>query len=505
MKRIFITISLIVIALGLNAQVVKSLTNIAGTLSSVLTKSEKNTITNLTMRGTLDARDFKTMRDSMPVLSVIDISGATIIAYNGSVGTASNRITSYPENTIPANAFYTNISFIVNGLTEMKLPANITSIGNNAFSGQSFLKTVKLPVSLISIGTKAFYQCSKFSSELLIPKAVNYIGESAFEKCGIDSVKIDAFISELGKKIFFNCATLKKVTLPESLTSIGDSSFCKCLELNDIVFPSSLRNIGIRTFYECPLGDIILNNGLLSIGEEAFYQCSLNYKIIRIPASVSSIGRGAFRNNSILSFRVSYESQYFKDSMGVLYDNDISELIQYPSKKETVNFDIPFTVKIIRPYAFENCEEIVVLKIPESVDSIGEGAFYKSKILGINFYDKIPIEINGYDIFSPFDYKYLLVPIGSKNIYKETTPWKYCNITEISIFELSKRELTLSDSLNSTGKVELLTNSTWTVVSDQKWLKVDPSNPIYGDYFITVTAERNLGNSRKQMLLLSVN
>src|SRR5665647_2040121 len=55
----------------------------AGKLNTLLTATEKTTITNLTITGTIDARDFKTMRDNMPALAVLDISSVTIAVYNG--------------------------------------------------------------------------------------------------------------------------------------------------------------------------------------------------------------------------------------------------------------------------------------------------------------------------------------------------------------------------------------------------------------------------------------
>ena len=47
-----------------------------------LTAHCSTTVTNLTVTGTIDARDFKTMNE-MSYLKVLDLSGATIEAYTG--------------------------------------------------------------------------------------------------------------------------------------------------------------------------------------------------------------------------------------------------------------------------------------------------------------------------------------------------------------------------------------------------------------------------------------
>jgi len=70
MKKLIFLFSLLYLALDTYAQLSKTidLAN-AGTLSTALTPTELQNVTNLTITGTIDARDFKTMRDSMPLLS----------------------------------------------------------------------------------------------------------------------------------------------------------------------------------------------------------------------------------------------------------------------------------------------------------------------------------------------------------------------------------------------------------------------------------------------------
>jgi len=73
MKKTFTLIISLCIALMLQAQVLKTVGISAGGLSTTLSATEKSTVTNLTVTGTIDARDFKTMRDSMQVLETIDL------------------------------------------------------------------------------------------------------------------------------------------------------------------------------------------------------------------------------------------------------------------------------------------------------------------------------------------------------------------------------------------------------------------------------------------------
>ena len=69
---------------GVNAQVVKMVhISTPGTLSTLLTQLEKASVTHLTLTGTIDARDLKTTRDSLPLLEEVDMKGVSIVAYLG--------------------------------------------------------------------------------------------------------------------------------------------------------------------------------------------------------------------------------------------------------------------------------------------------------------------------------------------------------------------------------------------------------------------------------------
>ena len=62
-------------------QVYKTInTTSPGILSTLLTTAEKNTVTNLTITGIVDARDFKYIRDNLSSLKSLDMSSTTVLA-----------------------------------------------------------------------------------------------------------------------------------------------------------------------------------------------------------------------------------------------------------------------------------------------------------------------------------------------------------------------------------------------------------------------------------------
>ena len=94
-------------------------------------------------------------------------------------------------------------------LTTVLLPNTLTAI---AFSGCSSLTEINLPASLTSIGESAFYDCSSLT-EIHLPANLTSIGEHAFN----------------------GCTSLTEIHLPASLTSIGGYAFDQCTSLMKIM------------------------------------------------------------------------------------------------------------------------------------------------------------------------------------------------------------------------------------------------------------------------------
>ena len=67
----------------------------------------------------------------------------------------------------------------------------------------------------------------------------------------LKKVKIAEGITKIGKKAFYHCTALKKVTLPGSLVSIGDSVFEGDRSITAITIPKNVKTIGKKAFYKC--------------------------------------------------------------------------------------------------------------------------------------------------------------------------------------------------------------------------------------------------------------
>jgi len=140
MKKLFPIFIFLMLANLIAAQVIKTVNNtIAGTLSGSLTSTEKTTITDLTVIGTIDARDIQCMRDELTLLANLDLSGVNITAYTGSGTYSSSNL----ANQLPVMSFYRMTPELKKTtLRSIILPTTITAIGMLSFYGCSSLEKI---------------------------------------------------------------------------------------------------------------------------------------------------------------------------------------------------------------------------------------------------------------------------------------------------------------------------------------------------------------------------
>ena len=137
---------------------------IPGTLQTIFTQNKNKVVTNLTILGLIDARDVKYIRNFLPRLSTLDLSGVTIKAYNGANGTCNYSIL-YPADEMPKNSFYDCYDGIPNDvLSSIILPTSLTRIGYSAFFKCTSLEKMLLPSTIIYFDSLAVLGCTKLAN-----------------------------------------------------------------------------------------------------------------------------------------------------------------------------------------------------------------------------------------------------------------------------------------------------------------------------------------------------
>ena len=223
------------------------------------------------------------------------------------------------------------------GLKSIAISDSVTSIGDRAFYNCKGLTSITIPDDVTSIGEYAFSGCSGLTS-ITIPENVTNIGEYTFSDCSsLTNIAMSDNITCIETSAFRKCTSLTSITIPASVTSIGTNTFGYCSSLASVVFEenSALQTLGSehtdpnRSYYgafqDCAsLKSIEIPDSVTSIGEFAFGNTGLTS--ITIPNSVTSIGEYAFQYCEKLT-SVTYKGQEYTSKSALttdLTDNNVT-------------------------------------------------------------------------------------------------------------------------------------------------------------------------------------
>ncbi|MCC8069759.1 MAG: leucine-rich repeat protein, partial [Ruminococcus sp.] len=283
-------------------------------------------------------------------------------------------------------------------LTEITIPNSVTIIDSYAFESCTSLTEITIPDGVTSIGDGAFQYCTLLT-EITIPDSVTSIGGWAFQYCiSLESVTIPDKITSISSMVFNDCTSLTEVIISNSVTSIKSCAFADCTSLESIVIPDSVTSIGSEAFSGCTsLTEVVIPNSITSIGSGAFEYCT-SLTEITIPDSVTTIGNWAFRECT--SINVDENNKNYASIDGVLFNKDITVLIQYPTGNTRTSYTIPDSVTEIRNWAFEYCKSLNNIIMPNSVTKIWGYAFYGCTSLTDVYYNGTEEEWSSIDIVS---------------------------------------------------------------------------------------------------------
>ena len=181
-------------------------------------------------------------------------------------------------------------------------------------------KSVVLGDSITSIADGMFYQCYSLKN-ITIPSNIIYIGNEAFYRTPLSEITLPNSVTNMGDRVFEDCWWLENITLPNGLTSIGDRVFCSCSLLKNIVIPDGVTNIGNSAFANCALKSLSIPDSVINIGDYAFAGCE--FASITIPNSVSTLGAGAFSGCDSLT------SIYMEKATPITLNRDILSASNY--------------------------------------------------------------------------------------------------------------------------------------------------------------------------------
>lgn len=289
-------------------------------------------------------------------------------------------------------------------LTSVEIPSSITSISDGAFYGCSSLASVTLPNNLTSIGEQAFAYCSSLTS-IAIPSDLVSIGNMAFIGC--DSL-LNILITDLSawlnipnvynlmnygeeiKIIRLNNETLTELIIPDGVTVIWAGAFRGCVSLTSVVIPNSVTNIYNNPFYGCTSLKYNVKDGLKYLGNSEnkyLYLAGVvdtSVVAVDIDSNCRIIGAGAFEQCENLT---SITIPDGVTSIGIYAFRNCTSL---------ASIEIPNSVTSIGTYVFHNCTSLESIVIPHSVTEITGPLFGGSYSLTI--YVEVDLEAEGWPV-----------------------------------------------------------------------------------------------------------
>ena len=419
-------------------------------------------------------------------------------------------------------------------LSSVTLPEGMTFIGEEAFS-ESALSTILLPTSLVRIGEQAFEGTRLIT--ITLPQNVAYLGNAdrvdeetgelivedalfadLFNGCSaLTEVNVDAankvyasmngilMTKDLKTLLYFPQAktdntipagvetiycdafadcTFSSITLPASITTIEEDAFDGCDLLSSIISkimePCAINRYafsytvydqstlyvpaGTKELYESTEGwnlfqnivereDEELHDGdtFTALTEEGV---EVTYKVISVVDKTCQVGDGvensswgtvSIDKSTIGSITIpEVVNGYTVIAIGTCaYDNCESlvevtmpssiEVIRHDAFNSCVNLqkaDIPSSVREIGYQAFVNCHKITSVNLPEGIKTIAYNTFAGTKLSELKIPNSVET-ING-SAFNGGDFTSVLIPYGVKQI--TSNPFMGCNkVTTVEV------------------------------------------------------------------------
>ena len=378
------------------------------------------------------------------------------------------------------------------------VPSTVTSIGASAFQNCLVLTKIILPSNLITIGDAAFYHCTNLTQELNLPSTLKAIGNNAFDGCAslTGALALPNNVLNLGNAAFYGCKGFNgALTLNDSINVVGSNAFEGCTGIKgSLVIPSKIKTIDVGTFKN--------TSGITSLSIPA------TVTTINIDAFNGCVGLQKINNASLVPLPI--VSSVFKDV-----------------DKNTCTLYVPAGKKAAYSSAnvWKDFKHIIEGKgfwiSPTNVNvgkSTGSIATPKVSVFSNTTWTVTPVD-NWLSATPavPVNGDSLIIITATKNNPLTTTRTGTVTVSTLDGDEqtivvsqapgdpsltVSSLTTTVAKESGAQTNINITSNTTWTVVSDQSWLSVNPTsftgngkltfttiqaNPIFGTRTANVT------------------
>ena len=382
-----------------------------------------------------------------------------------------------------------------NGQGIIKFDNNVTKIGETAFKDCTTLATLTIPESTTTIGIKAFDNC-RFAS-IDIPDSVTTIEDYAFARCSnLSSFTLPDSVTTLGRGLFFECNNLgafygkyassdhrlltqnntviafapkgvTEYTIPSGVTTVGNRLFYRCAELQNVNLPESLVNIEPYAFAACSsMTTVIIPKNVATIGSCAFKNDKALVSVYCFAATPPTLeDNEVFSGNasdrkiyvpeaSVEAYKSAQDWSEYADHIGAIGSDPGSKLYYtssdgkvvtpyrtdffganivsntYENGQGVIIFD--GAISAIGNYAFYNCNSLTSITIPDNVTLIKHRAFEGCSGLTSIAIPENVTEIESWAFYGCSSLKSVIIP-GSINLISNGVFQECSSLTSVTI------------------------------------------------------------------------
>lgn len=285
---------------------------------------------------------------------------------------------------------------------------------------------------------------------------------------------------EIGEYMFASCHSLKKITLPYSITSIELSAFSNCSELEEIIKFDNITKIRSGAFYNCSklkefklpklqelesstfegcesLISLEIPEGITTL-PKAFAQGCSSLKNVVLPKTLKEIeNRALCKCESLTSLEIpegiTTLPAYFAAGCSSLKNITLPKSLKtiywgaFQECSSLERIDLPNTLESIQDNVFTSCTSLKYFRLPEGIKNLGNSiisntsleelhipffpsimgnyVFADCHIMHLYSYREKPYRLNEYR-FKNLNYSTctLHVPKGSRAAYAEDYYWR---------------------------------------------------------------------------------
>lgn len=338
---------------------------------------------------------------------------------------------------------------------------------------------------LLGVGRKPFVEKENIKSNLqILDLSDAHIREGGMTYCeGNLSGRVYNIYThndEIGEYMFASCHSLKKITLPYSITSIELAAFANCSELEEIIKFDNITKIRSGAFQNCSklkefklpklqelesstfegcksLISLEIPEGITTL-PKAFAQGCSSLKNVVLPKTLKTIeNRALCKCESLTSLEIPEGitdlPSYFVAGCSSLKNVVLPKSLNYvgwgafQECSSLERIDLPNTLENIQTNAFASCTSLKYFRLPEGIKNLGDGiiantsleelhipffpsimgnhVFADCHIMHLYSYREKPYRLNEYR-FQNLNYSTctLHVPKGSREAYAEAYYWR---------------------------------------------------------------------------------